>query len=468
MKRRAHWLAVVSSATLGVAGLAGCQSMGGYPNGSWGSGDAGTVRAAEPDDPQSVPSLQLQPTQSLGQRSGGGPADDPFAPISIEQLLPASPYKPQSSATVNSDTAPVGYVAPPGAMNVMPGTLAPPVPMAVMHPMTAAPSPLAAGAHAWDSSAAGHSACPQCGHQGGASCGGAVSSMIENMVIFAGADFFNNSGMINRVRLFNAAASLNVIPIDIPDLDPQRLGGMFSINAGAPFTPDGDLGFQIGGTYIESEEGAQGFFTSGLFHRCQPGDCWGVNWGAVFDVAYDDFIDYVIGQFRFKAGIPLTPRDEIGGWVTIGTNVEQVDVKVTTLIIGTTGPLFVDTIRARVRPECQGHFFWKHIFPCGAESSIFVGGRENLGGALVLGGTAQVPVTDCWSIMSGGHWSNDSDDRGSWDVYLGVGFYPGGNARSTGVCGNRFLPYQDAANNTFMPMSINPRFIEVESDRAGL
>jgi hypothetical protein len=291
-------------------------------------------------------------------------------------------------------------------------------------------------------------------------------------VIFTGADYFNNSGMINRPRLINAATNpingLNVLPVGIPDLDPQRLGGMFSINAGAPFTPDGGLGFQIGGTYIETEEGAQGFFTTGIFHRCEPGECWGVNWGMVFDVAYDDFIDFAIGQLRFKAGVPLTSRDEIGGWVAVGTNVEQVDLTVTTLIIGTTGPIFEDTIRARVRPECHGYFFWRHIYGCGAESSIFVGGRENLGGTLVLGGTAQIPVTDCWSLMTGGHWSNDSEDRGSWDLYLGVGYYPGGNARSTGVCGNRFLPYQDAANNTLMPMSINPRYIQVETDRAGL
>jgi hypothetical protein len=78
---------MVSSATLGVAGLAGCNSMGGYSSGSW-NGDASMVRAAEPDDPQAVPSLQLQPMEPTLTR--GAPADDPFALISVEQLLPAT------------------------------------------------------------------------------------------------------------------------------------------------------------------------------------------------------------------------------------------------------------------------------------------------------------------------------------------------------------------------------------------
>lgn len=461
--KRAQWLAVVGSATLGLAGLAGCQSFGGYPSGSWGSGDAGIVRAAEPDDPQSVPSLQLNPME----KSAGHSGEDPFAPISVEQLLPATTQRPQVSMPYSSENAPAGYVAPPAPIHSIPGALVPPTPMAVMRPMPVSPSPLMAGAHAWEASAAMHGSCPQCGHNAGASSG-MFTSMIENMVIFAGGDYFSNSGMINKNRLNNSAAALNVVPVDVPDLDPQRVGSMLSVNAAAPFTPGGDLCFQIGGTYIETEEGAQGFFTTGIYHRCEPGEKWGLNWGMVYDIAYDDFIDYAIGQIRLKAGFPLTSHDEVGGWLSIGTNTEQVDVTVTTLIIGTVDPIFADTIRARVRPECQGHFFWRHVYTCGAESTLYMGGRENLGGSFVLGYTSQLPVTDCWSILSGGHWSHDSEDRGSFDVYMGIGYYPGGNARSTGTCGNRFMPYQDVANNTFMPMSINPRFIEVAPDRAPL
>ncbi len=467
MIRSAQWLAVVGSATLG---LAGCQAMSSSTNLSWkGDPGASVVRAAEPDDPaSSIPSLQLHAVETSTPHARGKTLDDPFAPITVEQLLPASHQGPAHSAPAGETTTATGYMAPPAAISSTTNTLMPPVPMAVTYPTIGSPSPLAAGAGHWDAGAALHGSCPTCGTKGG-SATGILSGMTQNMVIFSGADYFQNSGMINSDRLFNAANILNVEPVDVPNFDPARLGGMFGINAGAPFTSDGKIGFQIGGLYIESEDGAQGFFTTGLFHRCDTCENCGVNWGAVFDIAYDDHIDYVIGQIRIKAGYALSPRDEIGGWFTIGTNVEQVDVTVTTRILGTTGPIFEDTfIRARVRPECHGFFFWRHVLTCGAETSIFTGVRENLGGAFVLGYTAQVPFTDCWSIMSGGHWSNDSGDRGSWDVYLGVGLYPGGNARSTGSCGNRFLPYQDVANNTFMPMSINPRFLQVVGDRAGL
>jgi hypothetical protein len=477
MKRRAHWLAVVSFATLGSASLVGCQSMGGNSQGSWGSRDAGTIRAAEPDDPQSVPSLQLQPMESAAPGSRNLPADDPFAPISVEQLLPATTHTP-APRSYSTETAPAGYAAPPATMNSMPGTLAPPIPMATMYPAAVAPSHGMASVHNWDPGAAVHAGCTQCGKSSSPGCGSGTSLM-ENMVIFTGADYFSNSGMMNRARLLNAAFLLNVDPLEIPNLDPQRMGGITSINAGAPFTPDGQIGFQIGGTYVEAEEGAQGFFTAGFFHRCEPGECWGVNWGAVVDVAYDDFIDYTIGQVRVKAGIPLTSRDEIGGWIAAGTNTDLVNIPIPTVILGQDcaadpdglGPQLPctrDTVHARVRPECHGFGFWRHVFTCGADGTIYVGVRENLGGSLVLGGTSQIPITDCWAIMSGGRWSNDSEDRGSWDLYLGLGYFPGGNARSPGVCGNRFLPYQEAANNTFMPMSINPRLLIVEPDHAPL
>jgi len=262
--------------------------------------------------------------------------------------------------------------------------------------------------------------------------------------------------------LVNAAASLGVQPVEVPDLDPQRLGSMISINAGAPFTPDGDLGFQVGGTYTESEEGAQAFFTIGVFHLARPGEKLGINWGLVYDLAYDDFIDFIIGQIRIKAGYPVSPRDEIGGWFTVGTNVENVSLPGTDRIIG--DPLqtiFPDEIEARVRPEGMGYLFWHHTCTGGSDAMIFAGGRENLGGTFLVGYTAQVPLSECWAVMSGGHWSNDASDRGSFDLYLGVGLYPGGNARSAGACGNRYLPYQDAANNTFMPMSINPRALQL-------
>ena len=93
----------------------------------------------------------------------------------------------------------------------------------------------------------------------------------------------------------------------------------------------------------------------------------------------------------------------------------------------------------------------------GAEGTVYAGGRENLGGTFILGYTAQAPLSETLAVLSGGHWSHDSDDRGSFDLYLGLGYFPGGNTRSTGVCGNRFLPYLEAANNNVMPASIDPR-----------
>src|SRR5262245_57807157 len=110
MMRRAHWLAAVGSTTLGLAGLAGCHSMGGYPSGSW-SGERSLVRAAEPDDSSGPPTLQLRPIQSLSSEPAHD--DDPFAPITVEQFLPATSAGSRSAnlPAVHSQAAPAGYLS---------------------------------------------------------------------------------------------------------------------------------------------------------------------------------------------------------------------------------------------------------------------------------------------------------------------------------------------------------------------
>ena len=211
-------------------------------------------------------------------------------------------------------------------------------------------------------------------------CPGAYQSLLDNMVIFAGADYFTNTGQIFKSRLFSAAESLNVEPVDVPDLDPNRVAGFFGVNAGVPITRDGQLNFQIGAMLNAATEGSQGFITGGIYRRAEPGEQWGINWGVVYDLAYDDFQNSTIGQIRIKGGIPITPRNEVGGWFGIGTTPDNVEVTITTRVIPNTGPddpIFKDTIGARVRPEAQGFFFWHHVFRQGADAELFLGARED-------------------------------------------------------------------------------------------
>src|SRR5262245_4651527 len=160
MMRRAHWLAAVGSTTLGLAGLAGCQSMGGYDTGSW-NGERSMVRAAEPDDPSGPSTLQLRSIQSLPAEQPQD--DDPFAPISVEQFLPAtSPGTRGSTPVVHNHAAPAGYVSSPAP--AAPSAMVPPAPMAVMSPMP--PAATMGGSH-WDGHGSMHSGCSQCGSDGG-------------------------------------------------------------------------------------------------------------------------------------------------------------------------------------------------------------------------------------------------------------------------------------------------------------
>ncbi|GEM_PF-5885484 len=452
--RRAQWWTAIGCLALGAVGLACSRSMGQEPG---------------PGDPPRS-SLQLRPIEPAQPQHGSSaaPSDDPFAPISVEELLPASqnaPTSPWPSAGQGDmrygspGVTPSGAYAAPAAMNQHAGAMAPPAPIATLSGgvMAGALDPT----QSWSLHGAVHGPCPMCGGKTGC-CGGEWNSMLDGMVLFAGADYWSNAGELDRGHLVTVAAGLNVEPVRIPNLDPARVGGFLGINVGIPLTPDGELFWQLGTQYVEEGDGAQGFFTLGAFHRATPGDPWGINWGMVYDVMYDDFIDYSIGQLRFKMGYPITARDEIGGWFTVGTNVDNIEVTVVTEILGIGPPTFDDILGARVRPMSQGHLFWHHIFECGADMTWWCGGREDLGGAFVTGATVNLPLVECWSIFAGGHATRHTDN-GSYDVYMGLAFYPGGKSKAPNSCGTKFMPYQDVANNTWMPISIDPRFLELRA-----
>jgi hypothetical protein len=315
----------------------------------------------------------------------------------------------------------------------------------------------------WNITSPGPTQAPDSGYT---SCeGSGFTSLMDNMIIFAGADYFSNAGELDGDKLASAAADLSVLPVNRPEFDPIRVGTVIGVNAGAPLTHDGKIGYQVGFLYNQAEFGAQGFFTTGIFHRCDPCDKHGINWGVVYDAMYDNYIDYAVGQVRFKFGYAITKRDELGAWFNLATNDEIVNVDIRTLTCGIDGcepPVFTDTIEARISAEQQGHFFWHHVFKCGFDATVTVGAREELGGTLILGGMTQHPLSDSCALITGGHWSHDAEDVGSYNVYMGIAIYPGHNARQSNACGSRFMPYQEVANNTFMGIFMQPRKLIVQ------
>ena len=477
MMQRPHGLAGFGGVILALATLSGCRSTGqGLDLFSTNRGLKDIVaRGAEPDPPTeelvpvSVP-WAPEPAEAAGAQepaTQSAPAitfpatpepSDPFAPLSTEEILATSGL----------------HLANPSIQSAVLGAESSPAPsrniQATWNIPNSAPSPMSSSLigvrQAPSIAAMPHSAlhqCPSCGGrswiggQGDVGPDGLYTSMVDNMVIFGGADYFTSAGAINPVAVQAAASSVNVtLAGPIADVSPYRAGGYVGANAAAPLTPGGNLGFQIGFEYDQVELGGQGFFTTGVFHRCDPRGGLSLNAGVVYDLLYDDLHSHHVGQIRFQIGTAFSARNELGAWFNVVTNRDQTDVPILTLS-GVNG-LTVDSIAVDFKPISQGHLFWRHIMPNGAESMVFAGVRDSPS-AFLIGGTAHWPVSDHWALTAGGHWS---DDQETYNVYSGIALYPGGRARTPSACGCRYLPYMDVANNTFLTVDAKPVSISFE------
>lgn len=360
MRRTNRWIAVGCT----LLGLAGWQTFGGSASLACPAGDGGQVSREAEQQPQSDVvqaddgTGDATHTSKVRQAEHIRPsAGDPFAPITVDEILTASSERPVSSLPTSGEASPAGYLAPPVPIGETHGSLAAthPVPLAEavmpgMSPMLGGPAgamiPGGSMAVALDGG------CGACGRTVGGPCGELYSGLINNMVVIAAFDYFTNTGDLQSERLRRAATQLNIGPVEIPDLDPQRIAGLFGANAGAPITRGGRICYQVGFNYNQAEQGAHGFFTTGIFHRAGPGDCWPINWGSVYDFMYDDFLGYHAGQVRLKMGYLFGECDEVGGWVAISTNTDEEEATIRTQTLdpqgNRVGPVFDDTIQSRV------------------------------------------------------------------------------------------------------------------------
>jgi hypothetical protein len=252
-------------------------------------------------------------------------------------------------------------------------------------------------------------------------------------------------------------------PLDGPSLN--SFGFVTGFNVGVPVLKDHGIGFQFGASYgvydfhgrdafgPESEPSAvedQVFFTTGLFHHCVScGPCASlhdrVSWGVVYDYMLTDntgaaAAELNLGQVRAQIGYAVNCACEIGiqGSVSDGTS-DDFDALAT--------PHHTKSID-------QASLYWRHICCCsGFESRVWAGWAEDLGD-VVVGASASMPITNCWSVYGGFTYILPSSTGGVdgsreefWNVTAGFAFYPGGNARHTSVCCPRWMPLLPVADN---------------------
>ena len=222
---------------------------------------------------------------------------------------------------------------------------------------------------------------------------------------------------------------------------PQDLGvnahmsGRLAANLGVPVYEPWGLGGQFGlaGTYQDDAvrvfealgadtDRGQLFGTAGLFQKTEL-----YNWSVVYDALYQDqWSTATLTQFRGRAGVSLTDRDELGVWGTKNDRGRDV--------------LF-GALPVNLKPISQANLYWRHRWDFGGTTTLWGGVAEgheemtllltddnHLSTAPVVGGNFRVPLSDHVSLYGESNFILPVD-TGTVDAYIGFEFHPSGRAR---------------------------------------
>lgn len=249
----------------------------------------------------------------------------------------------------------------------------------------------------------------------------------------------------------------------------SNFGLVGSINAG--FVPerwsDRGIGFQAGGSYgiydfsgrtqsvdENSSVQEQFFLTFGAFRRAQA--CDRLQGGIVYDImANDNWGTYsnepFLTQWRVQGEYLLSDANSFG--ITIVRRDHGDDQLVGPAIPGAT---------AIFRPVSQANLFFHHRWSNGADSYFWVGlpDKQRPGdapgslGQRILGTSFHVPVTETMGVYTTGTYMRPSSGPGAagaaeetWNIGMGLTWFPGRNSESPSVAGNCNMPYMPVANN---------------------
>lgn len=215
--------------------------------------------------------------------------------------------------------------------------------------------------------------------------------------------------------------------------------------AGASF---GGYNFDGRGTGGElSPWQTQTFLTAGLFKRADKG--WPFTVAVVYDWMINDNFGTLsnepsLGQLRGLFSVPLGEKNDLGVWGTLRTN---------------------RSVQAGIPYEAvdQYNVFWKHWFPGGSDTTVYVGmtdgSRHGIGpgslGSWIAGGSFHVPLSDHLAVFGDLAYMRPSSNTGtgnaafenSYNLSVGIAFYPCSCLRQRSSCNRGWLPVLPVANN---------------------
>ncbi len=231
-----------------------------------------------------------------------------------------------------------------------------------------------------------------------------------------------------------------------------NIGGRLGLQTGLPLIESAGLGLQLGiaGSYHrtatqflrlndEPGERSQIFSTLGILQRTD----WGLSWALAYDYAHtQSYSTLDLGQWRGQISLQVMPTLEVGVWGTYRDRADSATVA---------GETF------HLQAINQTNLFFRYTWPTQAVTSFWIGLAQEHGQAVlgipgdvpirnvfVYGADAHIPLSQRVALYGEANFITPND-TGTVTAFLGLVFYPGGNAASAGR--NPFAPVLPLANN---------------------
>ncbi|MGI9517623.1 MAG: DUF6666 family protein [Pirellulaceae bacterium] len=251
------------------------------------------------------------------------------------------------------------------------------------------------------------------------------------------------------------------------DNDANNFGSRLGFNFGRDIS--GQLGMQFGmnwGAYNwagREDDNTRGeenhvYTTLGIYRRSNMDCCDRLSFGMVWDYLLarnysEDGNDHLdLNQVRLLVGYALDSRNEVGFWTAYGANGE-------TIVDG--DPVNPGGI-VPIRIVDQYNTYWRANWRSGGETMLFAGipARGNDVGDFIVGLNMNAPLNQRTEVVANWHYIHDSGTgnsfgtggqfkefaQPSWDVFVGIQFYPGDNAARRNISGNRHVPLLPVAS----------------------
>lgn len=215
-----------------------------------------------------------------------------------------------------------------------------------------------------------------------------------------------------------------------------NLGGRFHANWGIPLASDYGIGVQLGTALVPSDNAVrvyellgeaggrrQSFTTLGLFQRFDGG----FSWGFVYDFLYEEsFDDFFLGQWRLRTAYDISPIWQVGMTVNIAAEDDSGEFNATTVTLD---------------PITQANWYLRRFWSTGTQTTFWAGVSEGHGednavtgpasghdAAFLFGADFLAPLNDRLALYGETNLMMPAD-TGTVDAFLGVQWFPWGNAK---------------------------------------